>query len=171
MESHEVLKTSFEKTSPKAIAAELGVSLSLVYKWAQEQSETGSGSRNPLDRIIEIVSLTGDLRIIEWLCSKNGGYFVRNPDSACHEGFEVLPATSEILDQFSQLLHRISEAALDNSITSDEAEQIRQQWDKLKCYAEGFVRCCEEGDFEAIKDKTKKAVESTPESTPKKTLY
>ena len=170
MESHEVLKASFEKTSPKAIAAELGVSLSLVYKWAQEQSESGSGSRNPLDRILEIVNLTGDLRVIEWLCHQSGGYFVRNPDSACEEGFEVLPATSEILDQFSRLLQRISEAALDNSITPDEAEDIRRHWDKLKCYAEGFVRCCEEGDFEAISNKVEaKKAEKT--ETPRKTLY
>ena len=170
MESHEVLKNSFEKTSPKAIAAELGVSLSLVYKWAQEQSESGSGSRNPLDRIIEIVNLTGDLRIVEWLCHRTGGYFVRNPDSACEEGFEVLPATSEILDQFSQLLQRISEAAIDNSITSDEAEEIRHHWDRLKCYAEGFVRCCEEGDFEAIA-KTVEGKDGDDSGGPKKTLY
>jgi hypothetical protein len=173
MESHEILKSSFERTSPKAIAAELGVSLSLVYKWAQEQSETGSGSRNPLDRLLEIINLTGDLRIVEYLCQQTGGYFVRNPDSSCEKGFEVLPATSEILEQFSQLLHRISQAALDNSITPDEAGQIRDQWDKLKCYAEGFVRCCEEGDFEAIAAKPTAAaappVESAPE--PKKTLY
>lgn len=150
MESHEILKRAFGNTSPKAIAAELGVSLSLVYKWAQEQSETGSGSRNPLDRLLEIIKLTNDPRIVEWLCQKSDGYFVRNPESQCTEGFEVLPATSEILDQFSGLLHRISQAALDNSITPDEAAEIRNQWDKLKCYAEGFVRCCEEGDFEAI---------------------
>lgn len=167
MESHEILKRSFENTSPKAIAAELGISLSLVYKWAQEQSETGSGSRNPLDRLLEIIRLTKDLQIVEWLCLKNDGYFVRNPESRCEKGFEVLPATSEILDQFSQLLHRISQAALDNSITPDEAEQIRQQWDKLKCYAEGFVRCCEEGDFEAIPE----ATPSTEPPTPKKRLY
>ena len=167
MESHEVLKKSFESTSPKAIAAELGVSLSLVYKWAQEQSESGSGSRNPLDRLLEIVRLTNDVRIVEWLCHRSGGYFVRNPDSNCEEGFEVLPATSEIVDQFSQLLHRISQAALDSSITPDEAEEIRLQWDKLKCYAEGFVRCCEEGDFEAIEDKEKQATDSGK----RKTLY
>ena len=166
MESHEILKKSFENTSPKAIAAELGVSLSLVYKWAQEQSESGSGSRNPLDRILEIVRLTGDVRIVEWLCHRSGGYFVRNPDSTCQDGFEVLPATSEIVDQFSQLLHRISQAALDNSITPDEAEEIRLQWDKLKCYAEGFVRCCEEGDFEAIEDKEKRSDEGK-----RQTLY
>ncbi len=166
MESHEILKNSFESTSPKAVAAELGVSLSLVYKWAQEQSETGSGSRNPLDRLLEIIRLTGDLRIVEWLCHKCDGYFVRNPDSSCEEGLEVLPATSEIVDQFSKLLHRISESALDHSITQDEAATIRRSWDRLKCYAEGFVRCCEEGDFEAIEKAEKK-----DESGKKKTLY
>ena len=150
METHEALKHAFERTSPKEIASELGISLSLVYKWAQEQSETGSGSRNPLDRLLEIIRLTEDVRIVEWLCHRCGGYFVRNPKSSCEDGLEVLPATSEILDQFSLLLHRISRAAQDNSITQNEAEEIRMQWDKLKCYGEGFVRCCEEGDFEAI---------------------
>src|SRR6056297_2228952 len=35
MESHEVLKKAFDQsnTSPKEIASDLGVSLSLVYKW------------------------------------------------------------------------------------------------------------------------------------------
>ena len=150
MESHEVLKHSFEKTSPKAVAAELGVSLSLVYKWAQDQATTGSGSRNPLDRLLEIIRLTDDTRLVEWLCQQCGGYFVRNPDSNCDDGFEVLPATSEIIDQFSRLLRRISESALDHSITPEEAGSIRDSWDNLKRYAEGFVRCCEEGDFEAI---------------------
>ncbi len=150
MESHEILKNSFQRSTPKAIAAELGISLSLVYKWAQEQSDSGSGSRNPLDRLVEIIRLTGDPRIIEWLCQKCDGYFVRNPQSSCEEGFAVLPATSEIVDQFSKLLRRISESALDHSITPEEAQNIRNSWDRLKCYAEGFVRCCEEGDFETI---------------------
>ncbi|MBK1833053.1 phage regulatory CII family protein [Roseibacillus ishigakijimensis] len=167
MESHEVLKKAFEKTSPKAVASELGVSLSLVYKWAQEQSATGSGSRNPLDRILEIIRLTGDIRIVEWLCARAGGYYVRNPDSACEKGFEYLPATNEIVAQFSVLLSRISQAALDNSIDSDESADIREHWDKLKCYAEGFVRCCEEGDFE----KVLKANEQSPVTEPRKTLY
>jgi len=166
MESHEVLKEAFSKTSPKEIASELGVSLSLVYKWAQEQSEGGSGSRNPLDRLLEIVRLTQDLRLVDWICERADGYFVRNPTSACDQGFEVLPATNEIVAQFSNLLSRISQAALDNSITLDEADEIRQQWDKLKCYGEGFVRCCEEGDFEKMHIETEE-----PKEEPRKTLY
>ena len=160
MDSHEVFKQSFEKTSPKAIAGELGVSLSLVYKWAQEQSDNGSGSRNPLDRILEIIRLTGENHIVEWLCQQCGGYFVKNPTRNSAEGYEDLPATSEIIDQFSKLLRRISESALDHSITPSEADSIRESWEKLKRYTEGFVRCCEEGDLEAIAaaDKTGEGV-------------
>jgi hypothetical protein len=36
----------------------------------------------------------------------------------------------------------------------------------LKCFAEGFVRCCEEGDFESIEK-----AEKTVEAPVKKTLY
>lgn len=152
MESHEALKRVFEEHSPKEIAAELGVSPSLVCQWAQEQSASGTGSRNPLDRLLEIIHLTGDLRIVEWLCHQCGGYFVRSPEKSIHDGIDVLPPASVIINQFSELLHRISQAAANASITADEAEEIREQWDKLKCIAEGFVRCCEEGDFEAIPD-------------------
>ena len=68
MESHDILKKAFKNCSQKEIAGELGISLSLVYKWAQEQSDSGSGSRNPLDRLLEIVRLTEEEQIIEWLC-------------------------------------------------------------------------------------------------------
>jgi len=79
MESNEVLKQALRKTSPKAVAAELGVSLSLVYKWTEPSSDTGSGSRNPLDRLQKVIELSGDPGIVEWLCQQNGGHFVRNP--------------------------------------------------------------------------------------------
>lgn len=169
MKSHEVLKQAFESSSPKEIAAELGVSLSLVYKWAQDTSELGSGSRNPLDRVIELYKLTGNRRILEYICEHSDGYFVRNPIARCSGDLEVLPATNEIISQFSGLLMRISEAALDHSITNDEAEIIRNSWDKLKGYCEGFVRCCEEGNFEKIIEDAEDIEEVKP--CPRKTLY
>ena len=150
MESHEVLRRSFEKTSPKAVAAELGLSLSLIYKWAERQAEDGSGSRNPLDRLLKVVEITNDPGIVEWLCQQCGGYFVANP-GGFRDGYEVLPATHAIIRQFCALLNEISKAAADNSITPDEAEEIRERWDKLKSFTEGFVACCEEGDFEQLR--------------------
>ncbi|MFT5107570.1 MAG: hypothetical protein ACI8XO_003724 [Verrucomicrobiales bacterium] len=151
MESHEVIKQACEKTNPKEVAADVGVSLSLVYKWSQPNTELGSGSRNPLDRVDSLMESTCDPGIIQWLCERAGGYFVRNPESQCNEGFEVMPATTEIVAQFGALLSEISRAAEDDSITHKESEAIRKIWEALKGYTEGFVSCCEEGDFEKIR--------------------
>ena len=54
------------------------------------------------------------------------------------------------MQQFAGLLDAVSRAAQDNVISKEESEEIRLVWDKLKSYCEGFVRCCEEGDFEPI---------------------
>ena len=52
MQSHELLREVFQRCSPKLVAGELGLSLSMIYKWAEPGEATaGSGSTNPLDRI------------------------------------------------------------------------------------------------------------------------
>jgi hypothetical protein len=157
MESHEVVRQALTKGNPKEVAAELGVSLSLIYKWAQRDEENGSGTPNPLDRVLQLYELTQEDHILQWLCMKGGGVFVKNPTSHCRKGFEVMPATQEIVQQFANLLSSISHAALDNSITGQEADSIRHVWDELKRYTEGFVRCCEEGDFAHLTADLKKA--------------
>jgi hypothetical protein len=148
MDSHEVIKEAFNRTSPKAVAADLQVSLSLVYKWAQPCTDLGSGSRNPLDRVKRLMELTGEPKIIEWLCHQAGGHFVRNPEPAKSEPYEIETGTNQIVNQFAQLLGVITHAAADRSISTDESERIREVWDHLKSVTEGFVRSCEEGDFE-----------------------
>lgn len=150
MESHEVLRQALKKTSPKAVAAELGVSLSLVYKWAEQPSELNPGSKNPLDRLLQIIDLSGDNGIVEWLCRQQNGHFVKDPDVRGHQVEHVMPATQEIIGQFSSLLSKISDAATDHSVTKSEAVEIRQCWDALKSYVEGFVRSCENGDYRTM---------------------
>lgn len=150
MESHDVLREALRKTTPKAVAAELGVSLSLVYKWAEKPTDTGSGSKNPLDRLLQIIELSDDNGILDWLCLQRGGHFVADPDVSGHELIHILPATQQIISQFSDLLNEISDAADDHSVTHDEAVAIRRLWDKLKTYGEGFVRACERGDYKKI---------------------
>lgn len=156
MESHEVVRNALAKGNPKEVAAGLGISLSLVYKWAQRDESGGSGTPNPLDRILQLYELTQDDHLLQWLCLRGGGVFVKNPPSQCRKGFEVMPATQEIVQQFANLLASISQAALDNSITAEEASSIRHVWDELKRFTEGFVRCCEEGDFVHLNEDLKK---------------
>jgi hypothetical protein len=63
--------------------------------------------------------------------------------------------------------HQVLKDAFDNSIDESEAEEIRQHWDKLKCYAEGFVRCSEEGNFKKMKEDP----DQKPQAEPRRTLY
>lgn len=152
MESHEILRDAFEKTSPKEIASELGISLSLVYKWSQppEEEGQGSGSKNPLDRTTELIRLTRDIRIIQWLCQQSGGFYVRNPKIADERLRELGPATNTIIQQFADLLESITTAASDRTVTAEEASRIRKHWDDLKTTTEGFVRACEQGNFDQL---------------------
>ncbi len=155
MKSHEIIRETFDKTSPKQIAAELGISLSLVYKWGEPAQGTGSGAANPLDRICKLMKLTRNVRIIQWLSHQMGGFFLKNPKHPGGEEYEFMPAANEIVQQFADLLSEITQSAVDNSITAEEATRIREVWDELKSYVEGFVKCCEDGDFAEIRRETK----------------
>jgi len=147
MDSHEVISKAVERTSFKEVAAQMGISLSLAYKWSQPDEQQGSGTANPLDRVRQLYEITRDPQILQWLCHKANGVFVQNPSSGGPRGMDLMPATQEIVQQFAGLLTAISKSASDNLITPDEAESIRCVWDELKRFTEGFVRLCEKGDF------------------------
>ena len=136
----------------KTVASEIGASTSLLYKWSQSPDESGSGSKNPLDRIINLIHAMNDPQMIEWICEQSGGYFVRNPESEEEKNYAVMPATNEIVSQFSALLSEISEAAQDNTIANNESKRIRKVWNALKSFTEGFVTCCEKGDFQKMRE-------------------
>lgn len=155
MDSHEVISNAVEHTSFKEVAAQMGVSLSLAYKWSQPDERQGSGSANPLDRVRQLFEITRDPQLIQWLCHKADGVFVQNPKGGGPRGMELMPATQEIVQQFADLLTAISQAAADNRISIDEAEHIRGVWDELKRFTEGFVRLCEKGDFVHLAEEIK----------------
>jgi len=157
MESHQVLRDVFQKTNLKEAAARLGLSLSMLYKWSEPPGEgAGSGSSNPLDRVDKLVQLSGDTRPVQWLCEKSGGFFIRNPKKPHPHSQFLIPATNEIIQEFADLLEVVANAAADNHITKSEAHAIRSRWEELKSVTEGFVRCCEEGNFTPIVASNKK---------------
>lgn len=157
MESHEIIRQALEKISPKEVASKMGVSLSLVYKWSQSDEDTGSGAANPLDRVRELYDLTHDDQLVQWLCQKADGFFVKNPPMGRKPSREVMPVTQEIVQKFADLLAAISTAAADNSISTQESEHIRHEWDELKRLTERFVKWCEQGDFVHLAEDLKRS--------------
>jgi regulatory protein CII len=171
MQSHELLREVFKTKSPKQIAEHIGLSVSVVYKWAEPPEHTtglrseasavtnamadkparqgGSGIANPLDRIEALLQSTGDRRIAQWVCQRAGGFFIENPKNI-PEPHYLIPATNQIVQEFADLLQVIAKTAHDNQITDGEAKQIRARWEELKSVTEGFVAACEKGNFEHI---------------------
>src|SRR5437870_604755 len=154
MQSHEILREVFHKCSPKQVAAALGLSVSMIYKWAEPPDEAaGSGSTNPLDRMEALLRCTDDRRLVQWICQRAGGFFILNPKINKPHPSYLIPATNEIVQEFADLLAVIATAAADNQITRKEARDIRGRWEELKCVTESFVACCEEGNFAPLQVK------------------
>jgi len=150
MESHELLHEVLQKASPKEVASKLGLSLSMIYKWA-EPPEQKSGVANPLDWMAGLIACTNDLRLVQWLCQRAGGFFIKNPKLNHPHPTFLVPAMNEVVQEFADLLSVMAKAAADNQITRAEAAQIRVRWEELKSVTEGFVRGCEEGNFRGLK--------------------
>ena len=151
MESHEALKQAIAAVGAKKVAHDLKLSTSLVYKWGQPAGggEDPSGARNPLDRLMAIYRSTGSDLILDWLASRAGGFFVRNPtvraDTIDADFFE---RTQKMIEELSDLLQAMSQSmADDHRIDATEAARIRREWQVLKQYGEEFVTACEQGMF------------------------
>jgi len=153
MRSHRLLKDVFRVKSVQHVAEEMNLSPSTVYKWA-ESPDTGSASgiTNPLDRAVTLIEAVEDPRLIRWLCEKADGFFVENsnPSSNVDSDQALAPATSMVVKKFADLLSTVAEAAADSKISANEAQHIRQEWEQLKRAAEGYVLCCEEGNFKKL---------------------
>ena len=154
VKSYEILREVFQTTSAKQIAADLDLSLSLIYKWAETPNEQlGTGGPNPLDRVDQIIQSTKDPRIIHWLCQRAGGFFIKNPKTHNAHPDHLIPATNEILQEFADLLSVVAAAAADNHIDAAESKKIRRRWEELKTVTENFVACCEQGNFVPVAPK------------------
>lgn len=154
MQSHELLREVFQKCSPKQVSAKLGLSLSMIYKWAEPgDTAAGSGSTNPLDRIDTLIKCTNDPRLVQWICQRAGGFFIRNPKTTHPHPSYLIPATNEIVQEFADLLAVVASSAADNQVSPMESKQIRARWEELKSVTETFVACCEEGNFRTLREK------------------
>ncbi|MFI5356546.1 MAG: hypothetical protein ACHQ4G_04350, partial [Opitutales bacterium] len=136
-----------KKTSAKQIAADMGLSLSLIYKWTEPpEDDSGSGANNPLDRVGQLQRSTGDARIAQWVCEQSGGFFIKNPRSLPHSA-GLIPLTNDIVQDFADMLATIANSSADSVITQEEARTIRARWEQLKSVTEGFVQAAESGNF------------------------
>jgi hypothetical protein len=121
--------------------------LSLIYKWAEPpEDDSGSGASSPLDRVGQLIRITRDPRMAQWVCEQADGFFIRNPHNLPALQ-PLIPMTNDIVQEFADMLATIAISSGDNVITKDEAKNIRRRWEELKHVTEGFVKAAEIGNF------------------------
>ncbi len=152
MRSHQVLRSAADQVGVKSLASELRLSPALIYKWCEQpdsEDADASGTRNPLDRLSDIVRITGHIPVVSWLCHEADGFFVHNPEAECRDiDSDLLQSTQHLVSHFSKLLAEVSRSVADDgAIDASEADKIRQHWEKLKTTAETFVVACERGVY------------------------
>ena len=163
MDSAEALRTAVKEVGVKRVAAALGVSTSLVYKWCErarnEDGSPGSGTPNPLDRLALLIEITGDERPVGWLAEAAHGFFTRNPSGRPASGLGLLRQTQVIVKEFADLLESIEDSLADGIIEPVEAVHIRREWESLKSAGEMLVVSCERraGTRQAKQEAGKKA--------------
>jgi hypothetical protein len=151
MQAHEVMREVLKKTSAKQISADMGLSLSLIYKWAEPpEDDSGSGASSPLDRVGQLIKITHDPKLAQWVCEQAGGFFIRNPQNL-PTNQPLIPITNDIVQEFADMLATIAQSSADNVISKEEAKTIRRRWEELKTVTEGFVQAAESGNFGAIR--------------------
>ncbi|MBT5911097.1 MAG: hypothetical protein HOH25_14990 [Opitutae bacterium] len=157
MKSHEVLKESMENVGVKAIASDMNLSSSLLYKWCQPNDEEDeNGTNNPLDRVAKIFEATGDENLVAWICQQADGFFSPNPKVGENTAENLFANTHRLVAEFSDLLREVSQSYdKDGEICQEDARRIRREWEELKGAGESFVMACEQGCF-----KIKKQIES-----------
>jgi len=162
MESFEVIREVLKKTSAKQVAADMQLSLSLIYKWAEvPEGDPSSSTNNPLDRVGQLIRSTKDARIAQWVAEQAGGFYIRNPQNL-PPNQALVPLTNGIVQEFADMLATIAISSSDSVITKEEAKKIRARWEELKSVTEGFVHAAESGSFGVVKPAAEGAAGTKP---------
>jgi hypothetical protein len=143
MSSWELLHELFIQPQVKNLAAKLGRSAVLLYKWAEPRGGDHSGKKNPLDWLVELMALT-DERLVHWVCAKKGGFFVRNP-VARRTRQAALRAENSLLEASGKFFMAVTAFLKPGGRTSENAARLRTAWEVLKSAGESFVCGCERG--------------------------
>ena len=128
--SNLAIKASLKGKNIKAVKDALGISQALIYKWMADPAV-----RNPLDRVLKLIELSGNLSIIRWLCNACGGFLVMNPNTS---NIDISDGNlTTIIKRSNKTTELIAE--ITNSEDQDLLEELRNNWEKQKSIVESFI--------------------------------
>ena len=129
MNTSEVLKENV--TIPtKDLAGKLGMSKESLYKWLD------GSNKSPIDRIEVILENSDSSAILDYLCQREGGYYMHTHA----KNVPISSICSQVCKEFGELLMVISESIEDDIVTGKELFQIKKEWNDLLNLMQSFLK-------------------------------
>ena len=113
----------------KLIAEEIGMSENYLTRAAlpdQEESETGSGCRFPLKKLIPLIRATGDFSLLDHIESSLGRVAVRMPKPGASED-HLYRLTIKAVKEFGELMAEMDAGMADGRLTGKELGRLRKE--------------------------------------------
>ncbi|MEI7636374.1 MAG: phage regulatory CII family protein [Syntrophus sp. (in: bacteria)] len=124
-----IYQTVHRNTKPlKAIAEEIGMSENYLTRAAlpdQEESDTGSGCRYPLKKIIPLIRATGDFSVLDFIERSLGRVAVPLPEPLAGANIQsICHLTLRSVTEFGHLMTQVDNSIGDQFITPAEKEVV-----------------------------------------------
>lgn len=116
---HDAIKENPARLKGEAIAVRMGVATSTLYAWGEPDKAT-----IPLERLVQLVLITGDIRPIVALSSVVGGYYIPRRSAVGVASGEL--ASVRAVKEFSDVLQDYSMALLDGRVSVKENARIQK---------------------------------------------
>lgn len=113
----------------KAIAEEIGMAESYLTRAAlpdQDESDTGTGCRFPLKRLIPLIRATGDFRVLDFIERSLGRVAVPLPDPA-KSSRDIYRLSLQSVREFGELMGTIEKSLEDGKLSKKETETIQRE--------------------------------------------
>lgn len=113
----------------KAIAEEIGMAESYLTRAAlpdQDESDTGTGCRFPLKRLIPLIRATGDFQVLDFIERSLGRVAVPLPDPA-KSSRDIYRLSLQSVREFGELMGTIEKSLEDGKLSEQERETIQRE--------------------------------------------
>lgn len=122
--------TIHRNTKPlKLIAEEIGMSENYLSRAAlpdTEESDTGSGCRFPLKKLVPLIRSTGDFSVLDHIETSLGRIAIKAPSPAATTA-EIYRLTMQAVKEFGELMSELDSDLADKRITEAEIDRIKSE--------------------------------------------
>jgi hypothetical protein len=111
----------------KLIAEDIGMSENYLTRAAlpdHEDSETGSGCRFPLKKLVPLIQSTGDFSVLDQIEDSLGRVAIPVP-KATGTSMEIVRLTMKSVKEFGELMSMLDASIADGRLTDDEIAHLK----------------------------------------------